>query len=65
MQDFKWDVTKSRRVLIDFLKEEGIQYLDLLPAFKEYAGRTGEYLHYQYDGLLMKRTLNYFLPYPI
>lgn len=50
MNELQWDLDKPRRILINFLEREEIQYLDLSPYFMEYANETGKYLHYRYDG---------------
>ncbi len=45
-----YDVEKPDRILMAFLEERGIPYLQLLPHFREYTKNTGDYLFYHFDG---------------
>lgn len=46
----KWDPGKPDKIMASFLRENGIPVLPLLPAFREEARRSGDYLYYPHDG---------------
>jgi lysophospholipase L1-like esterase len=44
-----WYCERPNEILNNYLEEQGIQYLDLLPAFKEYSLAGGEPLYFERD----------------
>ncbi len=46
----KWDSDKPDTIIAPFLQERHIPVLPLLPAFREEARRSGDYLYYPHDG---------------
>lgn len=44
------DLEKPTTIVKDFCSENNITCLELLPYFREYANKTGNRLHYHYDG---------------
>ncbi len=46
MRNKQWDWQKPNRMISDFCQLHRIQFLDLLPGFKQYAATHGQPLHY-------------------
>jgi len=50
MRKVGWDLDKPNKILERFSAENGINYVNLLPAFREEANKTEQRLFYHYDG---------------
>jgi hypothetical protein len=46
----EWNLDKPNQRLISFLKREGIEFIDLLPAFRKQAGLSGKQFYIPNDG---------------
>ena len=45
MKNTEWDLEKPSRILRDFSRKSGIDYLGLLPTFREFISKTGEEIY--------------------
>lgn len=62
MKNLEWDLEKPNYILKEFSQETNINYLDLLPSFREYISETGEDLysnHFNYNGHKLTAELLY------
>jgi hypothetical protein len=47
--DYQWDFDKTDRVLREFCQKKGIDFLSLLPVFRQAYEKTRRKLHYAFD----------------
>lgn len=50
MKEAAWDLRKPVRTLLGFCREHDLLCLDLTPAMRAHVARTGERLHFKFDG---------------
>jgi hypothetical protein len=53
--DYRWDFDKTDRVLREFCREKEIDFLSLLPVFRQAYAKTKKRLHYAFDMHLNER----------
>jgi len=50
MQEMVWDLEKPNRILTEFLSENDIRYIDLLPGFRDRSKSSGQRYYLEQDG---------------